>query len=280
MSRILLFAIAFLFLETGGPGPRAAAEPLAFSATGCGPYAPAEEPLLERYVRMVSGDGRSEFLVHLGDVVSGSRKKWPEAQYAKVAGILRQSRVPVFIVPGDNEWNDLDNPEEGWRFWTKHFLHFDRHFQGTPAVRRQGVRPENFAFESKGVLLIGINLVGGRVHDRKEWETRHRQDADWVRENFRAARARTRAAVILAQADPNKTHDSFTRELGPIAREFGKPVLFLHADGHIWKVQEGWLAPNMLRVMTDQLNRAPPVLVTVTDDPKRPFVFDRRLAKK
>src|SRR4051812_2348504 len=86
------------------------AEPLKFSATGCGPYKDAEEPLLEKYVKMVSEDGQSEFFIHLGDIVSGSKKVWPEAQYIKIANMLRKSKIPTFVVLGDNEYNDLDNP--------------------------------------------------------------------------------------------------------------------------------------------------------------------------
>src|ERR1043165_7715908 len=151
---------------------RLGAEPLKFSATGCGPYKPEEEPLLERYVGMVSQDGQSEFLIHLGDIVSGSKKVWPESQYIKVADILRKSKVPTFVVLGDNEYNDLDNPAEGLRFWKKHFLHFDKQFKYAPTIHRQQTREENFAWTSKGVLLIGINLPGGRVHDRQEWTKR------------------------------------------------------------------------------------------------------------
>jgi hypothetical protein len=42
-----------------------------FAATGCSPYAPDEEPLLEHRVELVNQDGKSEFLVHLGDTVTG-----------------------------------------------------------------------------------------------------------------------------------------------------------------------------------------------------------------
>lgn len=258
----------------------AAAEPLIFSATGCGPYKPAEEPLLEQYVQLVNGDGQSEFLVHLGDVVSGSKKAWPEEQYEKVAGILKKSRVPVFVVMGDNEWNDLDRPDEGWKFWNKHFLHFEKNFSGCPKVSKQEERPENFAFVSKGVLLIGINLVGGKVHDPAEWKKRHQQDADWVKANLEKNRNQVRAAVIFAQALPNKTHLDFTQNLAQSAKTFGKPLLFLHADGHVWQVENPWMVPNVMRVMTDQVSKAPPVLVTVTEDEKEPFRFARRLPKK
>lgn len=56
-----------------------------------------------------------------------------------------------------------------------------------------------------------------------------------------------------------------------------KPVLYLHADGHVWQVEKGWRAPNLLRVQTDQVRLNPPVLVTVTEDSDNPFLFDRRL---
>jgi hypothetical protein len=255
------------------------ADPLIFSATGCGPYKPAEEPLLEKYVKLVSDDGKSAFLVHLGDIVSSAKKKWPESEYKKVADILKQSRVPVFVVPGDNEWNDLADPDEGWRFWTKHFTNFEKHFKGAPEPRRQKERAENFAFESRGVLLVGLNLVGGRVHDKDEWKTRHKQNVEWVREQFGAAKGRVRAAVVMAQAEPAKTHEDFFKPFAEAVREFGKPVLYLHADGHVWQVHEKWRAPNLTRVQTDMVGRAPPVLVTVTEDADRPFVFDRRLKK-
>jgi len=257
----------------------AQAQTLSFSATGCGPYKPEEEPLLERYVDLVNADGKSEFLVHLGDIVSGSKKKWPEAQYAKVAGILKASRIPVLIVPGDNEWNDLDNPDEGWKFWTKHFLRFEKNFKNPPPLQHQKIRPENWAFVSKGVLFVGINLVGGRVHDVKEWARRMKEDNDWVRICMKRFGPQVRAAVVLAQAEPAKSHDPFFKQFADDVEKFAKPVLYLHADGHVWQVHKSWMAANLLRVQTDQVGRNPPVLVTVTNDAKNPFEFDRRLAK-
>ncbi len=257
------------------------AEPLKFSATGCGPYAPAEEPLLARYVKMVGDDGQSEFLVHLGDIVTGKRKNWPESQFAKVAALLKPSKIPVFVLPGDNEWNDQNDPDQAWKFWTKHFLHFDKQFKYAPKIERQKVRDENLAWTSKGVLLVGINLVGGRVHDKKEWQARHQQNADWVKEQFERHKDGTRAAVVMAQAEPAKDHEDFFKAFVQHAKAYGKPVLYLHADGHVWQVHKGWRrTPNLLRVQTDMVGAAPPVLVTVTDDADTPFVFDRRLAKK
>ncbi len=256
------------------------AQALRFSATGCGPYADDEEPLLERYIDMVNKDDQSAFLVHLGDVVSGSKRRWPEEQYTKVANILKQSRKPTFVVLGDNEWNDLDNPQEGLQFWNSNFLNFDKQFPDPDLLQpqRQTVRPENFAFASKGVLIVGINLVGGRVHDRNEWATRMQQDVDWIGEQFELHKNDVRAAVILAQAKPSADLEPFFQPFAQLCTTWKKPVLYLHADGHVWQLEKGWKAENLWRVQTDQVRLNPPVLVTVTDQPgEEPFVFDRRL---
>lgn len=272
--RPTLLAILWILLPL-----TARAEPLKFSATGCGPYTPEEEPLLQRYVARVNNDKESEFFVHLGDIFTGKKKVWPESQYAKIAGILRKTTVPTFVVLGDNEYNDLDNPAEGLRFWRKHFLHFDKAYKTPWTVERQKARDENFAFTHKGVLIVGINLPGGRVHDKKEWALRMQDDADWVRDQFAARKNDVRAAVVMAQAKPTPDHDLFFKQFVGHCTEFVKPVLYLHADGHDWEVHKKWRAPNLLRVQTDQISKAPPVLVTVTDAKKTPFVFDRRLKK-
>src|SRR4051794_22667000 len=102
MKRCLLLVLLGLTAALGGPGlPLCWAEPLTFSALGCGPYKPQEDAILEQQVKLASEDGRSEFLIHLGDIVSGTKKKWPESEYIKIAKILKTSRIPVFIVPGD-----------------------------------------------------------------------------------------------------------------------------------------------------------------------------------
>lgn len=272
---VLTLVVAATFL------PHAQGEPLVFSAIGCGPYSLKEEPILERYVALVGEDGKSEFLVHLGDIVSGSKKVWPEAQYIKIRDMLAKSKIPVFVVLGDNEWNDLDDPAIGLKHWTRHFLHFDKRFAHGWPVARQEIRPENLAFTRKGVLMIGINLVGGRVHDAAEWATRMQHDVDWVRQCLGTQGKEARAVVVFAQTEPKKEHRPFFEPFAEDVKRYGKPVLYLHADGHVWQHEPGFMkAPNLLRVQTDQLGRNPPVQVTVTDDATAPFVFDRRLPKK
>jgi hypothetical protein len=250
---------------------------LHFAATGCGPYSLDEEPLLRHYVDLVNRDGQSEFLVHLGDIVTGAKKKWPESQYDLVANLLKASQRPTFVVLGDNEWNDLDDPNEGLDFWNRHFRNFESHFPSIGQVDKQPERPENFAFVKHGVLVIGLNIVGGKVHDKDEWATRLQHDADWVAHQFQKHATDVRAAVLLAQAKPVASHELFFQQLEKQCVRWAKPVLYLHADGHVWQLEKGWRAPNLWRVQTDQVKLNPPVLVTVTEDASEPFVFDRRL---
>jgi hypothetical protein len=258
---------------------------LKFLAIGCGPYSPAEQERLEEYVGLENSRAQGEFLVHLGDIMHGGHPA-PTSYYAEIARILRGTDMPTFIVPGDNEWNDLPEPDRGWQNWTQFFMHYYRHWDPggklktmyplSDGVQHQAERPENFAFVRNGVLLVGINLPGGRVHDADEWALRLPQDARWVEHNFQRYDDQVRAAVILAQAAPQ---DPFTESFRAASKAFGKPVLYLHADGHNWEVDRPWQEKNILKVQTDQLGIAPPLLVTVTHDAADPFHFDRQFMR-
>ena len=261
----------------------AQAEPasVVFTAMGCGPYTVEAEVALARFVRLENETGSSSFLIHCGDIVTGKNKDWPESQYAKVAGLLGNgNEIPTFIVPGDNEWNDQTDPDRHWAYWTKHFMSFDEKWEmphGT-TVARQKERPENFSFTLNGVLFIGINHVGGLVHDKAEWKRRHAENARWVTSRFRAHRELSRAAVIFAQASAEKEAPEFLKSFQDAAGEYKRPILYLHADGHKWYVKKGHWAPNITHVQLDVVNAVfPPVQVEVTTDAKKPFRFDRRL---
>ena len=257
----------------------AAGEPrtrVVFYAMGDVPYVPAEDKLLPRQVAAIPRD--AEFVVHVGDIKSGSTP-CDEAVYKRVFGMLTRSKAPVFIVPGDNEWNDCTNPAQAWKYWEKYFSRFDRQWPHRIPVFRQLERPENFSFVRGGVLFIGLNIVGGRVHDADEWKRRHASDLDWTRRNLRRSGTSVGSLVIFGHAHPNRNHRDFFGPFAEQAAKFGKPVLYLHGDGHRWLVDRPFAAKNILRVQVDQGGIAPPVRVRVTDHPTSPFVFDRRMSE-
>jgi len=252
---------------------------LTFSAMGDGPYDTADWNRLRHQIGHENREGRAKFVIHVGDIASGT-ESLPESRYTRVAEILKGSRAPLFIIPGDNEWNDLDDPDIGWTYWERHYSAFEQHFDVPWKVERSDVRPENFAFVLDGVLFVGINLVGGRVHDAEEWRLRQEQDAAWVRKQFETHGEDVRAAVILGHAKPVASHETFFSAAVPVIAAFGKPTLYLHGDGHVWEKEKGWRAPNLWRVQIDQIEKGPPVRVTVTDKKKRPFRFDRQLKER
>lgn len=262
--------LALLLSATG-----AAAKDLSFTATGDGPRSEADWMLLARQIEQDNTDGTTAFLLHLGDIWKGT-ERLPESHYLQVAALLRTSQAPVYIVPGDNEWTDLVNPAEGWEFWTRHLLRLDAHWQDKPDVSRQAGRKENMAWLERGVLMIGVNMVGGEVKDLTAWHARHEAGAAWAVEQLKAKGGRARAVVIFAQAKPKAHHEDFFAPVVEALRDYGKPAMYLHGDGHKYEVEPGWRLPNLTRVQVDQVEKARPLLITVGDGPQ-PFSFDRRL---
>jgi hypothetical protein len=256
-----------------------------FLAIGCGPYSLQEELDLREVVDQVNAQAEGEFLVHLGDILAGGE---PLSRFycARMAVALSRANMPTFIVPGDNEWNDQADPDRSWDNWSRYFMHFHRRWGNarffrkwvpvSGGVRHPADRPENFAFVRKGVLFLGINLPGGTVHDAAEWGQRLPENAAWVGKNLREFRDQVRAAVIFAQAMPSSNHDAFFVPFRLAAGAFGKPVLYLHADGHSWKTSHPWPEQNVLQVQTDRLGLAAPLVVTVDDTGSDLFRFDRR----
>jgi len=273
----LLLGIA-LTVVIGSEAVRAAnPTPLVrFSAMGDVPYSPAEDRLLARQITALPAV--NEFVVHLGDIKSGV-SPCNEKAYLKVQQMLSRSKAPVFIIPGDNEWNDCSDPDKAWAHWVKHFTRFDQRWKHQFPVFRQIGRKENFSFLQRGVLFVGLNIVGGRLHDPAEWKKRHAECLEWTRRNLEIFGEKASSLVILGHALPNQNHRDFFDPFSKDAGDFGKPILYLHGDGHRWIHDRPFAAKNILRVQVDMGSIAPPVLVTVTDDPKSPFVFDRRMSE-
>ena len=271
-----------------------------FSAMGCGPSKTPDEAALQHHIAQENrSNPKSAFLVHLGDINAGSLAKsgkLGEDRYAAVAGWLSdRNKIPTYIVPGDNEWNDRPDPDVGWGFWEKHLMKLNDRFDPPWVTERQDVPPENFAFVHGGVLFIGLNVVGGTVHDPVEWATRFKQDNDWVEAQYLKHAAKVRAAVVMAQANVvgqgkpkvavNLLFKPFTSRFAELSASFGKPVLFIHADGHNWTKDRPWkTAQNVTRVQVDLIQaKFPPVQVTVREEAGgdgEMFEFDRRLEDK
>lgn len=254
-------------------GHAAEEDAVIFYAMGDVPYSAEEDRLLPQQIAELPDDGL--FVVHVGDIKNGS-SPCDAATYQKVAGMLGQSRMPTFVIPGDNEWNDCADPDFAWDLWEQNFSRFDDRWHHRLPVFRQLEREENFSFAHRGVLFIGINLVGSKIHNAEEWRQRLAQNVAWTRSNFTQFGSRVHAVVIFGHANPTPSHDAYINPLCELAAELDKPILYLHGDGHRWVEDRPFAAENILRVQVDQGGIAPPVKVTVTRDADDTFRFDRR----
>lgn len=247
---------------------------IVFYAMGDVPYAPEEDRLLPEQIAKLPNDGA--FVVHVGDIKKGATP-CDEAVYLKVSGMLKKCQTPLFVIPGDNEWNDCLRPDEAWQLWEKYFLRFDQNWRYNLPIFRQLEREENFAFVLHNVLFLGINLVGGRVHDAEEWKLRHAQNLDWIRRNIERSGESLRAVVLFGHALASPKHADFFGPLIDEAVRFRRPILYLHGDGHVWVHDRPFRAQNIVRVQVDQGGKAPPLKVTIRGTSATPFEFDRRL---
>lgn len=238
------------------------------------PYAPEEYETLVQQVADHNATSPSEFMVHVGDIKSGSAICF-EYTYQDVSAVLAGLAVPTFVLPGDNEWNDcVLNIDESWGWWEEYFSRFNEAWRDSPIVERQAARDENFAWTSEGVVLLGINLVGGFVHDPDEWALRLDQDAQWVETQFEQ-NPDAYAAVIFAHANPSTDHAAFVTRMEAAALDFDRPVLFIHGDGHSWIDDAPFAAPNVRRIQVDRGGSAPPLEVTVDSMGAETFAVDR-----
>ena len=167
LSGLILLQSCFLLFQAKCEKP-GKTEKIVFSVMGDVPRSLQEDTLLQKQIHAHNLKSPSKMMFHVGDIKAGS-DPCDEAVYQKVCGFLKKLDVPVFIVPGDNEWNDCENPIQAWKYWEKYFLKFDNNWKLKYNVEYQTGQQENFSFKINDILFVGINLVGGRIHDQKIW---------------------------------------------------------------------------------------------------------------
>lgn len=245
----LLLFLSFLIMSCSEKS-----KPIIFSAIGDVPYSKKEVKDLKSTLKIHNTNSNASFLIHLGDIKPGGEPCKKEV-YEDVAKILKKSDKPVFIIPGDNEYNDCDHPKKAFKHWKKNFLHFNENWESAWETTYQPEQKENFTWTEGEVLFVGLNLVGGKVHSKKEWSERLNSNADWMESLLEKNKSKgLKALVIFGHANMNihpKKFDVFTKRFRALAAQFSKPILYLHGDGHVWIKDRPWKEQNILRVQVD-----------------------------
>jgi hypothetical protein len=240
LSLVTLFTVVGTTVSNANAGKRgggyiSVGEEVKFFVTSDIPFNKADETKLSRELDMLHPrDG--DFLIHLGDINLASSSLCTFSVYDDAAALLKQSPIPVLILPGDNDWNDCPMPEAAFEYWEEKFERFENNFNveqlpNFPSVNRQMGRDENFAFLHKGVLFIGVHVVDGTVQSEREWSIRDTENLQWVEQQLTLYDTdEFRAIVLLGHAGySSKVGDFFW----PAMEKFkaaNKPVLYLHAN--------------------------------------------------
>eukprot|EP00557_Chaetoceros_sp_GSL56_P003115 CAMPEP_0176493012 /NCGR_PEP_ID=MMETSP0200_2-20121128/9327_1 /TAXON_ID=947934 /ORGANISM="Chaetoceros sp., Strain GSL56" /LENGTH=817 /DNA_ID=CAMNT_0017890657 /DNA_START=251 /DNA_END=2704 /DNA_ORIENTATION=+ len=240
LSLVTLFTIVGTAVSNANAGKKgggyiSVGEEVKFFVTSDIPLNRADETKLSRELsNLHARDG--DFLIHLGDINSASTSLCTFSVYDDAAALLKQSPIPVLVLPGNNDWNECPMPEAAFEYWEEKFGRFENNFDveqlpNFPSVNRQMGRDENFAFLHKGVLFIGVHVVDGTVQSEREWSIRDTENLQWVEQQLNLYDANEfRAIVLLGHAGySSKVGDFFW----PAAEKFklaNKPVLYLHAN--------------------------------------------------
>lgn len=295
-------------LLLGGCATRPPATGFAFAVMGDTPYTRAEEGRFEAMLASLDPEDLA-FVVHVGDIKGG--QPCSDEILLRRRAQFDQSAHPFFYTPGDNEWTDCRGMPGGPRDPIERLARLREIFFAddvslgrhriaaqsqracaTPAIAGCGcnARPENRLWRVSVVQFVTLNVSGS--DNNQGWdaasdrEARCRNEANrqWLeRAVADSTAADVRALVVMVQANPwwilrtPHVFDGLIAQLKAAARRLRKPLLFVHGDTHMYRVDApfeddlGMPIPNLTRLET----YGSPFVgwVRVTVDPTKSDVF-------
>lgn len=269
-----------------------------FALMGDMPYSDREIESVRLIIEEINRDNEIAFVVHDGDIKSGS-EKCDNQRFADRKADFEQSRHPFILIPGDNEWTDCHRPSNGGYSPEERLTKLRELFFATDEslgqrkmkLTRQGdLQPqyaawrENVRWEFEEVLFVGVNIPGSNNNwknrgDNTEFFERLKANTAWIETNFRTAREKNlRALMLILQANPDfegtetakfkatpgfrDGFAEFKTQLAREARAFGKPVAVVHGDTHAYQLN---------RPLKDEAGQPVPN-VTRLETPGSPFI--------
>ena len=237
-----------------------------FAIMGDTPYSAAEE---RRFVAMVASLDAEPlaFVVHVGDIKGGG--PCTDELYLRRRAQFDRSAHPFFYTPGDNEWTDCRSMRSGPRDPIERLARLREIFFATdeslgrhrlPAASQRecvpspaecgcDAHPENRAWTVAPVHFVTLDVSGSdnnqgydAANDR-EARCRNEANRQWLeRAVARSMAPEVRALVVMVQANPwwilrtPGVFDGFLAQLEQSAARLRKPLLFVHGDTHMYRV--------------------------------------------
>ena len=304
------FVLAVLLAVAAQP---AAAQPFEFVALGDTPYKlPDDYVKFDRLIAAINAR-KPSFSIHVGDIKSGS-SPCSDENLKKVLDQFATFEQPLVYTPGDNEWTDFHRPRAGGFDPLERLAKVRELFFADP-TRSQGrvkiavesqarVMAERFStfvenarWSQNGVVFATVHVVGsnnnfepGAPAVAMEYFARDAANVAWIDATFAHAVASGAKAMVLSwQADVQDVTQKWQGDMPRVsgfvntvnavergAKAFGKPVLVIHGDEHVFQVGRFLNAkykpiPNVLRLEVMGAEDVHAVRVVV--DPDSPGVF-------
>jgi uncharacterized protein len=266
---------------------------VSFLAMGDSPYTGKEFYLIDKELENISRD--TNFLIHLGDMKK-NETNCDEKDYKDFRDLLKKSPVPVFIIPGDNDYFSCENRSKAKNFWDQYISEFEKHWQIDFLVKRQETQKENFAFILERTIFVGINLFKKKDRSTVEFNQLLQNNISWIKENLNHYKGQIESLVVFAHdfsglrnkndvyficQKPKfgswnlyKYNKYFSDQFVSLANEFNKPILYVQGNHHCWTHDFPYKeAPNIERIVVDRVVNSSPILIRVMDDK---FLIDQR----
>ncbi len=133
------------------------------------------------------------------------------------------------------------------------------------STRQQPDYAENFAYVYNDVLFVGINLVGGVVHNTREWQNRHQANLQWIDEQYYLNEGDFDVLVVLAHADPDIQANSnfFETFYERVQFNYKVQVLFVHRNLGVetWALEPQFNGVDNLMVVVVEGSIWPPMMI-------------------
>jgi hypothetical protein len=209
------------------------------------------------------------FVAHDGDV-GGPGEPCDDGTLGAVRDVFDGFAAPFVYTPGDNEWQNCDDPRGRLAALRSTFFSAPMG-QGALSVQRQEPYVENARWVVGGVHFATLNVpgpTGGGVDTAAEQA--------WLNETFDAAEATGSHGVMIIWQDNPFDGTANRTLLATLERRtvaFARPVVLVHGDTHSHTLDHPWEdVANFTRLETYAGSQADH-WVRVTVDPTHPGVF-------
>ena len=255
-----------------------------FALIGDTPYGPEQVTRFPDLRAAINADPTVRMVLHAGDVKSGS-ERCDDALFAQRHALYNEFEDPFVLTPGDNEWTDCHRTAAGSYLPTERLAAMRAVFYPEPGrttggrsmpVRTQAADPEhetyveNVQFHRNRVIFATVHVVGSRnglepwsglpdgdrpAERTAEVAAREAAALSWIDAAFDAATKQNATGVLLLlQAEPVEGEPGYARIRDRIvqhATAFGRPVLLVHGDEHIFEQQPSYAGvANLTRLET------------------------------